>query len=249
MLFEHAMILAALQQYNKSPERAAAELADLNRAMPASLPPDEAIYIAADRRQYALLGTHFPALPGAVSLRPPAETPPSQPNLGQSTIFLLFPPWCVQCIRQAKDILPALLRVAMINGSDEKLHIYALLADNPPPPPEPAVKPTPRTSPAAIRRPAKPAADKPSDQPTVTVTEGKPPTPEEQLRKTPTLIVAPSTLSDFNAMDFPFLIAVDHDGIIRLMVPAGPKNALVQGGPAEQISDTILQHWPPPPSH
>jgi hypothetical protein len=242
------MELAALQQYNNQPQRAAAALAEIDRAMPASLPPDEAIYIAADRRQYALLGTRFPALPGAVSLRPAAGTPPSKPNLGESTLFLLFPPWCVQCIRQAKDILPSLLRDAMVHGSDARLHIYALLADDPPPQ-EPAAKPAAHVShesAAGVRRPNQ--SGKPSDQPTVTVTEGKPQTAAEQLRTTPTLVVAPSTLTDFNAMNFPFLIAVDHDGFIRLMVPGVPKNLLVQGGPAEQISDTILQLWPAPPS-
>ena len=206
--------------------------------MPAAMPPDEAIFVAADRRQYALLGTRFPPLPGAVSLRPDTETPPAQPMLGETTIFLLFPPWCAQCIREAKDILPALLHEAAERGSDDKLHIYALLADNPPPPP---AKPAPHASPAGARR-TNPAA-KPADQPEVTVAVGKPLPAEEQLRKTATLIVAPSTLTDFNAMGFPFLIAVDHNGIIRLMVSGAPKNLLVPGGPADQISDTILQHW------
>ena len=251
-LFEHALLLPALQQYNKSPERAAVELADIDHAMPASLPSDEAIYIAADRRQYALLGTRFPTLPGAVSLLPATETPLSQPHLGLSTIFLLFPPWCVQCIRQAKDIVPALLRDAMVSGSDDKLHIYALLADNLPPS-QPAAKPAPHTAPAGAQRanqpgqpghPARPTGDKAADQAAVTVTEGKL-TPVEQLRKTATLVVAPSTLADFNATDFPFLVALDYKGVIRLMVPAAPKNLLVQGGPAEQISDTIIQHWSP----
>lgn len=253
-LFEHALELAALQQYNNQPQRAAAALADIDRALPASLPPDEAIYIAADRRQYALLGTRFPALPGAVSLRPATGTPPGKPNLGESTLFLLFPPWCVQCIRQAKDILPSLLRDAMVNGSDARLHIYALLADDPPAQ-EPPAKPVAHVAHeahesaagvAGVRRANQPG--KPADQPTVTVTEGKPATAEEQLRTTPTLVVARSTLTDFNAMNFPFLIAVDHDGFIRLMVPGVSKNLLVQGGPAEQISDTILQLWPAPPS-
>ena len=249
-LFEHALILPALQQYNKSPERAAAEVTDIDKAMPGSLPPDEAIYIAADRRQYALIGTRFPTLPGAVSLLSATETPLSQPHLGLSTIFLLFPPWCVQCIRQAKDIVPALVRDAIVSGSDDKLHIYALLADTQVPL-EPAGKSAPHGAAAAVHRanqpaqPAKSASDKSAEQVTVSVSEGKPLIPQEELRKTATLVVAPSTLADFNAQDFPFLIAVDYNGIIRLMVPAAPKNALVQGGPAQQISDTIIQHWSP----
>jgi hypothetical protein len=68
----------------------------------------------------------------------------------------------------------------------------------------------------------------------------------DQLRKTPTLVVAPSTLADFDASDFPFLVATDCDGLIRLIVSPAPDNALAQDGPVDQLTDTILQHWPPP---
>jgi hypothetical protein len=116
-----------------------------------------------------------------------------------------------------------------------RFYIYALLADKA----------------AAAKLPPKAQSAGPSASKTSThAAESSPkpesaPSPEDLLRKTPTLVVAPSTLTDFNASDFPFLIATDHNGIIRLIVPAAPQNALVQGGPIEQLTDTILTNWPP----
>ncbi len=215
-LFEHALDFAALQQYNDQPQRAAAALADIDSALPASLPPDEAIFIAADRRRYALLGTHFPDLPGAVSLLSP--TAPRRPSFAMVTFFLLFPPWCAQCIRQQHEVAAATTRHAGF------IQIYGLLADDPPP-----VKSIhPLAAPAKAPDTPKSAAD--------------------QLRGTPTLVVAPSTLADFNATDFPFLIATDRDGIIRLMVANLLDDALVKDGPVDQIIDTILANWPPSPA-
>ena len=249
-LYEHALDFAAVEQYDNQPYNAAAILKDIEHATPTNLPPDEAIFIAADRRQYALLGTRFPALPGAVSLLPANETPLRQPQVGSVNVFFLYPPWCAQCIRQTKEIVPMLVRTAMLSGPDSpesKLYIYALLAaDLPPALLKPPAKAQPAATPTHAHRPGEPVAtptahaaepDKPDPAPTLV----------DQLRKTPTLVVAPSTLADFNANDFPFLIATDHDGIIRLLLPAAPANALVQGGPIEQITDAILKHWPLPP--
>jgi hypothetical protein len=243
-LFEHALSLPALQQYNAQPERAAAEMAEIEQAMPVPLPPDEAILIAGQRRQYELLGTHFPELPGSVSLISATENAPGRIRLGEVTVFLLFPPWCVQCVRQAQEIVPALFRGAMVSGSDAKLHMYALLADAPPAPVTSTLARTTRSSAAIARH----TAQSPQS-PQVTVATGKPGLPDAiaELRKTPTLVVAPSTLEEFDANDFPFLIATDHDGIIRLLVPAAPSNALKQNGPIDQIADTIRQHWPMTP--
>jgi hypothetical protein len=243
VLFEHALDFAAIELYDKQPSMAGVLVADLNRSLPANLPPDEAILIAADRRQYALIGTHFPDLPGAVSLADHATLLPAQPRLGAAaTVFLLFPPWCVQCIRQAAQLDPDL------PGS---VHIYALLADTPPETPPPATKPTTHTPSAAARHATPQSVAKlPVPLPSVSITLGREQQPSavDQLRGKPTLVVAPSTLADFNAGDFPFLIATDHDGVIRLMVPAAPYNALKRDGPIDQIVSFIAARWPPPPS-
>jgi hypothetical protein len=217
-LFEHALDLAALQQYNNQPRWAAGILSDIESALPATLPPDEAIFIANARRRYALLGAHFPDLPGAVPLL--SANASRHPTFGMATFFLLFPPWCAQGVRQQHEVAAAVARHAGF------IQIYGLLADDPPPPP----------SAKSTHHVAAPAAA--SD-----ISKEK--SAADLLRGTPTLVVAPSTLADFNATDFPFLIATDHNGIIRLMTPNLPDNALVKDGPVDQIIDTILANWPP----
>jgi hypothetical protein len=228
-LIRHALDYAALQQYNNQPDRAGAAIAEIDQAMPVDPPPDEAILIAADRRQYAMLGTHLPDLPATASLLSSAA--PRHVTFGAVTVLVLFPPWCAQCLRQEFDMAPALLR-----QSERNVHMYGLLADHPSQPAKPAPHPT--AAHHAITQDAHPA--EPSEQPET------PRSAEDQLRGTPTLVVDPSTLAEFNANDFPFLIATDSDGVIRLMVSAAPDNTLVKDGPVDQIVDTIADGWPPP---
>lgn len=117
------------------------------------------------------------------------------------------------------------------------MKIYALLADAPPP----------ELKQAAAKSGADPAARRPGPHGAVhRADETQARTPEDLLRKTPTLVVPPETLNVFAASDFPILIATDHDGIIRLLYPAAPNNALVQDGIVDQLTLHILSHWPPP---
>jgi len=226
-LFEHALDFPALEQYDNEPNVAEILRGDVERAVPAELPKDEAILMAAMRRRYALLGTHFPVLAGAVTLMSPTETPKKQPSYGSATVFFLFPPWCAQCVRQAQQIVGALVRTAVLRGPEYKASsIYALLADDTP-----------------IVPPAKPGQAR-SGARAKAVEPEQPKAVAEQLRKTPTLVVSPKVLEDFDATDYPFLIATDHDGIIRLMMPAAPENALVQGGIVDQMTATIIANWP-----
>jgi hypothetical protein len=234
-LYEHALDFPALEQYYNEPNVAAILAGDLERALPATLSPDESILVAAARRRYRLLGTHFPVLPGAVTLMSATETPLKQPSYGSATIFFLFPPWCAQCVRLAEQIVPELVRIAVLKGPDyQGPSMYALLAD--------AAPPALRAKAVAVKAvSAKPGVhDKAVEAPKLIVEK----TVSEQLRKTPTLVVSPGVLADFNATDFPFLIATDRDGIIRLMMPAAPDNALVQGGIVDQMTQTILSTWP-----
>jgi hypothetical protein len=241
-LFEHALDFAALEQYVNQPRLASGIISDIDAATPSNLSPDDAVPMADARRQYALLGTHLPSISVAVSLFSPTATPRINPDFGTSAVFLLFPPWCAQCLRQAAQIAPAISR---LGGN---VRIYGLLADNPPPAPPPAAttaKPQPTSSPNRMHHPtAREAAEQPAAAPS-----DKPETSKsapDQLRGTPTLVVAPSTLASFAANDFPFLIATDHDGIIRLLLTAAPENAFVVGGAIDQITTHITAEWAPP---
>lgn len=226
VVVQHALDDAALHQYMGRAGMAARIVQDIDEAMPKELPPDEAILIKTARRQYELLGTKMPELKSAISLMSANETPAAKPVYGSVTVFLLFPPWCAQCVRLGPELQAAIDRGVGTSG----LKIYALLADTPPEPLHVAAKSaTRRTGHAGTHAPEETAAK----------------SPLELLRKTPTLLVPPETLDLFGAADFPFLIATDHDGIIRLLYPAAPNNALVEDGIVDQLTMDILSHWPP----
>jgi hypothetical protein len=70
-----------------------------------------------------------------------------------------------------------------------------------------------------------------------------PKTPLEQLQGTPTLVVAPDTLTQFAAADFPLLIAIDHEGIVRFIEQAN-ETALMPGDFFDQITMNIAKQWP-----
>jgi hypothetical protein len=234
ILFEHALAGAAIRQYTNELKEAAAVVTELDAAVPSDLPPDESILIARARRQYALLGTHLSPIAVSTALSLPTAAARINPNFGSSTVLLLFPPWCAQCIRMTHAIAPALMRL-----QESNVHIYALLADNPSPapPPAPTPKSIPSSRPHRLTQPQQ-GAPAPPDKP-------EPPlSAADQLRGTPSLVVAPSTLADFAADDFPFLIATDHDGIIRLLLPAAPDTAFVEGGAVDQLTTLIAKEWP-----
>jgi len=229
---QHALDNAALHQYMGRPGMAARIIEDIDEAMPKELPPDEAILISAERRQYELLGTKMPELKSAVSLMAPVETPAAKPVFGNVTVFLLFPPWCAQCVRLGSQMKEAMEREQGKMG----LKVYALLADDPPKPPKPSVG---KRGAGAASGMAKHARHAP-EQDAVAVNSAV-----ELLRGTSTLVVPPATLEKFGAADFPFLIATDHKGVIRLLYPAAPNNVLVEGGIVDQITMVILSAWPP----
>ena len=228
-LYADALAYAALQQFAGDSASAAKTVTELDAALPATLSPDESIPIAETRRQYALLGTYLPAISLSVSLFAPNETPRINTNYGASTVLLLFPEWCAQCIRLTRQILPTLYRIN--GGGEDEVHLYALLAQVAPPvaappkaPPKPVgTKPRALTNDAAVPEPPKTAA--------------------EQLRGTPTLIVPPSTLSQFAATDFPLLIATDPKGVIRFIQPAS-ETALNPGDFLDQVVMQIAKQWP-----
>lgn len=226
-LYADGLAFAALQQFSGDPA-AAKTVAELDTTLPATLPPDESIPIDESRRQYALLGKHLPAIPLTVSLFSVNETPHINTNYGDSTAFFLFPEWCAQCIRLTRQILPTLYR---INGGDrDEVHLYALLAQPPPP-----VDAPPKTSPKSAAKSRSVTNEPAPPEP--------PKTAAEQLRGTPTLIVPPATLTQFAANDFPLLIATDPQGIIRFIQPAS-ENTLNPGDFLDQIVMHITKQWP-----
>jgi hypothetical protein len=228
-LYADGLAFAALQQFAGKPDSAAKTVAELDNSLPPTLQPDDSIPISEVRRQYALLSTHLPAIPLTLSLFRVDETPRINTNYGDATVLFLFPSWCAQCIRLAQQILPTLYRINGSNNGD--VHLYALLAQPAPPvaaPPRTPPRPPPARSRAVTGEPVPPEPQK---------------TAAEQLRGTPTIIVPPATLAQFAATDFPLLIAIDSQGIIRFIQPAS-ETALNTGDFLDQITTQIAKQWP-----
>jgi hypothetical protein len=233
-LYADGLAYAALQQFAGRPAEAAATVRELDASLaaaPAPLSPDDAIPIADARRQYALLGRPLPAIPLAVSLYDEHETPRINTDYGSSTVLLLFPPWCAQCVRMGQSIMGTLLRL-----SDQNVHLYALLAQVPPPiPAAPEAVVHSNGTMSAAKHSHASAAPTPAPE--------TPKTAAELLHHTPTLIVPPATLEQFAATGFPLLIATDSKGIIRFIEPA-PETALNPGDFMDQVTAHIAAQWP-----
>jgi hypothetical protein len=240
-LYADGLAYAALQQFANRPGEAAATVKQLDDALvaaPAPLKPDDAIAIAAARRQYALLGQPLPPIPLAASLYSEHETPHINTDYGSSTVLLLFPPWCAQCVRMGQSLLNTLVRR---NSGEDTVHLYGLLAQEPPPvpaSPEVVVHANGTMSPAKRSKAARARADAAAETTTAT-----PPTATELLHHTPTLIVPAATLEQFAASSFPLLIATDSKGIIRFIQPA-PETALNPGDFLDQVTAHIAAQWP-----
>ena len=227
-LFADGLWFAGLQQYNGEMSGAAETVTELDGAVPATVSADDALAMGEARRQYRMLGTKLPEIPAAASLFSPTETPRINRHYGTATILLLFPPWCGQCVRTMKDALPAMFR---LNSEGAEVHLYGLLASDPP-----AVAAAGTVGSGKVARRGRAAEEAPET----------PMTAAEQLRGTPTLVVAPATLGQFRAADFPFAIATDHDGVIRLLLPGTPENAMAAGSTIDQIAAHLAQQWPVP---
>jgi hypothetical protein len=249
-LYADGLAYAALEQFAGKPGEAAATVQELDAALAVAstpLQPDDAIRIAAARRQYALLGQPLPPIPLAVSLYSEHETPHINTDYGASTVLFLFPPECAQCVRMGQDFGRTLYRL-----SEHNVHLYGLLAQEPPPVPampEVIVHSDGSMSPAKRSKAARSRANAAVE----TAPAAAPPrTAAELLHHTPTLIVPVGTLQQFAASSFPLLIATDSRGIIRF-IQAAPETALNPGDFLDQVTAHIAAQWPriqpPDPAH
>lgn len=235
-LYADGLWLAGLQQYNGEMDGAEATVEDLEAAVPSKVGANDALAMAEARRQYRMLGTKLPEIAAAASLFSATETPRINRHFGTATVLLLFPPWCGQCVRTVKEILPTMFR---LNSEGAEVHLYGLLAGDPPPVAAPGAAAVPSKG---ARRGRSSVAEIPAAQ----QTPERPVSAADLLRGTPTLVVAPATLGQFGATDFPFVIATDHDGVIRLLLSGAPENAMVAGSTIDQIAAHVAAQWPVP---
>ena len=237
-LYIEGLALPALQQFSHQDAAATAAKSNLDAALPADFGPDDALPIAAAQRQYAILGHLLPPIAAAASLFSPTETPRINTEFGSSTVLVLFPDWCAQCVRMGQQFMPTLFRLG-----EQDVHLYGLLAQATPPPtpaPPAAQRGHPQHGPHAAGNSSQAARTAARD-----AAPSSPMSAADLLRGTPTLVVSPHLLDAFGATDFPLLAITDHRGIVRFLQVA-PENAFVAGGLVDQVTARIAADWPPP---
>jgi len=230
VLYASGLEQAELLQYMNRPMEAQASVAALTAAMVATgldertLPADERVPIEAARKQYRLLGQPLPELTLSMSLANPTEVARLDPQFGAGTALLLFPDWCAQCVGLRGDLWKAEQTKQGI------VRLYVLLAEK---------TPDKEALAAEAIAPKVPAA--PVD-PLIPV---KARTASELLLNTQTLVVPPETTELFAAGDFPFVVMVDHAGIVRFAGSA-PETVLRPGDFLDRLVEHVAEYWPPP---
>ena len=153
------------------------------------------------------------------------ETPRINPNYGAATALVLFPDWCAQCVRLGPQLWTGMTRLGM-----NDVHLYGLLAEATP-------DKAALLNVSVASAPSGKHAAPPKAQPAL------PKSAAEQLLHTPSLVVPTATLDTFAAADFPFLIVVDHAGIVRFAGPA-PETLLADGDFVDRVTERVASSWP-----
>jgi hypothetical protein len=189
-LYKQALTLAELQQLQGESSAAAKTILELESSLPSALSADDKIAVDGARRRYALIGKPLPPIAPLSSLRALSKMP-ALPARQAITVLMLYPDWCAQCVRLARQIPTDVFAVEEHNA-----YMYGLLAQTVPP--EKLPKPHGRDQPAPNQ-------------------SANPAYAADSLRGTSTLTVAPTLLDTFNATELPLLIVTDSDGIVRLL--------------------------------
>lgn len=226
ILYADGLAEASLEQYAGQTDAALKTATAFDDALGSNLPADDSIPVSLMRQQYALLGKPLPPIHYELTLEDVRQKPHINPDLGAATALLLYPDWCTQCIRMAPDLWDAMGRLG-----EETIRVYGLVAEV-----------TPDKAALLIAQ-MKPQGLPPPLPPGQTAPESKPRTPSELLLHTPTLVVPPETLKTFAAADYPFLIVVDHRGIVRFASPA-PESVLQPGDFLDRVAHHVAEQWP-----
>ena len=243
-LYADAVALPAMQQFTNQQGAAAASFSTLEATMPSVLSPEDAAPVSQTRRRYLLLGSHVPAIKTLAWL-PPGTVGPDDlySNFGDATVFLLFPDWCNQCVALGPTFNPASRRLL-----GDGVRFFALLAQADPPPKTgpkdvTGARGANRSRGSQSTRVAPFPDEKPDTPRNELVLEVKS-NPAALLVGTPTFVVPTDTLSHFAAEDFPLIVVIDHDGMIR-SIQVAPENVLTPGGLMDQIVTHVVHTCPP----
>lgn len=239
-LYEQAIALPTMQQFNNQSREAATSYAELEASLPKAILADERRSIVTIRQQYLLIGSHLPHIDTFAwlpDLQATGIPPAINADKTSATVLLIFPSWCNQCVALHTDFAAAARRLL---ANDARF--FALLAQ-----PEAPSKEAPKdiTQTKGRHIPVD-ATDQIRLKPNIPHTELQlqvNPTASGLLAGTPTFVVPTHTLDDFAATDFPLVVVADHNGIIR-SIQFAADNPLVSGGLVDQVVDRVIALWP-----
>lgn len=216
-LYRQALTLAELQQLEANSAEAIQTTAALDAVVPANLPDDDKFAIATVRERYEQIGQPLATIAPFSALDRSLHHLPNIPAHSAITALLLFPDWCAQCVRLARQMPETVFTV-----QGQAAYLYGLLAQTVPP--EKIPFSTGRTG-------------------STQQTSFNPAYAAEYLKGTPTLTVPPALLNTFHATDFPLLVLTDGHGIVRL-IEVVDENALQPGNTLDSAVALIGHRWP-----
>jgi hypothetical protein len=215
-LYRQGLRMAVLQQLDGQTEASRRTVAALDAVLSPGLSSDDHLEIEGVRHQYAHLGELLPPIAPSRSLDLSSRIP-EIPARDSITALLLFPDWCAQCIRLARQIPEGGFSVM-----GHKASMYGLLVETVPAEKPPKIsEKTGETQPDSFN-PAYAAAS---------------------LGGTPTVMASSELLAAFDAVDVPLLIITDSRGVVRY-IEAVDENALLPGGLVDSAIALVGKRWP-----
>ena len=216
-LYRQALTLAELQQLEAKSGEASQTIAALNAVVPADLPEDDRLAIETVRERYEQIGKPLAPIASLSALDRSLHHLPNIPAHLRITALLLFPDWCAQCVRLARQMPETVFTV-----QGQAAYIYGLLAQTVPPEKIPLSTVKTAATQQASFNPAYAA---------------------EYLKGTPTLTVPSALLNTFHATDVPLLVLTDGHGIVRL-IEVVDETALQPGNTVDSAVALVGHRWP-----
>lgn len=214
-LYREALVLAELYQLDGQPQAAGRVVKELDRAVPEQTTSDELASIREIRHRYDQIGAPLnitqTLLPGSLVARAHIA------QRGTVTALLLFPDWCAQGARLAKQ-----MPVGAFSVSDHRALMYGLL----------------------VRTAATMNMDS-GVRESVSKTFS-PVNAMDYLSGTQTFQASSALLDTFGTDEFPLLIVADATGIIRF-IEVADETALQPGKDVDAAVSLVGSSWPASP--
>lgn len=242
-LYSDALMLPIMCQYLR---RNGAEqlFAEIEQALPSAIPPNEADRISLERSRYQLIGSRLPQISVDRWLFAPTATghlPDINQTSGAATVLMIFPSWCARCIGSRSDIVNTWNRLRA-----DDVRFFVLLSQEERFPDLQEKRLEHSTDLTSAKKGESKSPLLPGEKaglPHVEFDITADGSATSLLSGTPTFVVSQETRKSFFSPDVPLFLILDRNGFVRV-IASGEDNALVPGGPIDQLVDTVSKRWP-----